>query len=246
MKSHEGRVAVVTGAARGIGQEIAVAFANAGAFVVAIDRLNSSETLAKVMAHGVEGLTLTVDVGSQEDWQRAAEQISQRFGRCDILVNNAGVFPFAHIDDLTFETWNDVLRTNLGSQYLSAKHLAPLMAKRGWGRIISMASNSIATDTAGMSHYFASKMGIIGLTRGLANDLADRGITVNAIAPSLTPTPGTSVLPQEFFDHIASLQSIKRRARTSDYIGPILFLASDAAEFITGQTISVDGGLWKL
>jgi 3-oxoacyl-[acyl-carrier protein] reductase len=246
MKTHEGRVAVITGGARGIGQEVAIAFAQAGAAVAVFDLLDCSETLSAISAAGAIGLGIKMDVSSPEDWQAATAQISDNYGRCDILVNNAGIFPSAHLDDLTFETWNDVLRINLGSQYLSAKHLAPLMAKNGWGRIISIASNSVGINIPCMSHYFASKMGVIGLTRGLANDLGDRGITVNAVAPSLTPTPGTGGLPDEFFEQVANLQAIKRRANMSDYVGPILFLASQDAAFITGQTISVDGGLWKL
>ncbi|MET3354330.1 UNVERIFIED_ORG: 3-oxoacyl-[acyl-carrier protein] reductase [Xanthobacter viscosus] len=245
MKTHEGLVAVVTGAARGIGQEIAIAFARAGCSVVALDRLDCAETLQAVSAAGADSVGLRTDVGVPEDWQNVRENISIRFGRCDILINNAGIFPFAHLDDLNFDIWNDVIRINLSSQYLAAKHLAPLMAEHGWGRIISLASNSVATNAAGMSHYFASKMGVIGLTRGLANDLGGRGITVNAVAPSLTPTPGTGGVPEEFFEQIAGLQSIKRQAKTGDYVGPILFLASREAEFITGQTIVVDGGLWK-
>lgn len=246
MKTHKGRITAITGAARGIGQELAIAFAAAGAIVVALDRIDCAETLDGISAAGATGMAMQLDVGSPHDWLTVAEQISDRFGRCDILVNNAGIFPFAHLDDLSFETWSEVIATNLGSQYLSVKNLAPLMAKNAYGRIINMTSNSVATNTAGMSHYFASKMGIIGLTRGLANDLGERGITVNAVAPSLTRTPGTGKLSDEFFEQIMQLQAIPRRANVSDYVGPILFLASDEAAFITGQTISVDGGLWKL
>lgn len=244
--NHEGKVAVVTGAATGIGRELAVGLARRGADLVLVDISGSQETAELISAEGREVLDLRGDVGSEADWQQVASSVNARFGRLDILVNNAGIYPFATFDDLDHDLWTTVQRVNLDGPFLGAKACVPLMAKSRSGRIVNLSSNSVGTNLAGLSHYMASKMGVIGLTRGLANDLAEKGITVNAVAPAITETTGTSVMPQSLIDSVWSLQAIQRFATPADIIGPILFLTSDDASFVTGQTVVVDGGMLKI
>lgn len=241
--SHENRVAVVTGAAAGIGQEAAIRLAEQGAALVLIDRDSCGETLGLLGDASVHVEQL--DVGDSTAWEGVGDRVSARFGRVDILVNNAGIYPHATLDELTYELWSRVLRVNLDSQFLAAKTFVPFMKKNGWGAIINITSNSIATNLPGSSHYMASKMGIIGFTRGLSNELGEFGITVNAVGPALTRTPGTSGTPPEFMERIAAGQAIKRVAVPYDIVGPILFLSSEEGRFVTGQTLIVDGGMMK-
>ncbi|MEI9886717.1 MAG: SDR family NAD(P)-dependent oxidoreductase [Rhizomicrobium sp.] len=246
MSTHTGRVAVVTGAGRGIGQETAIQLARRGAQVALVDLGDVEETAARISEARGEALPLKADVSSPEDWTRVRDAVEAKFGRADILVNNAGIYPFQKFDDLDYAQWSKVLRINLDSQFLGAKAFVPLMKRNGWGRIVNIASNSIAANIAGLTHYMASKMGAIGFTRGLANDLGDSNITVNAVAPALTRTPGTSNRDAEEFKQAVALQSIKRVAEPSDIVGPILFLTSADAQFVTGQLLVVDGGMFKV
>ncbi|WP_329128916.1 SDR family oxidoreductase [Streptomyces sp. NBC_01476] len=242
-QTHEGRVAVVTGAGRGIGQAIAVDLGARGATVVAVDLNSPGETVALLADKGHTALGLTADVSNPEQTAAVGEEIAHRFGRADILVNNAGIFPFLDIDELDYDTWRRVLAVNLDSQFLMVKAVLPTMKKGGWGRIVNLTSNSIVTNVAGISHYMASKMGNIGFSRGLANDLAPFGITVNAVGPTLTITPGSQqVHPQEALEAAAQAQAIKRNGLPEDLTGTIAFLTSDDAAFVTGQTVMADGG----
>ncbi len=246
MTTHTGRVAVVTGAGKGIGQETAVQLARRGAQVALLDLGDVAETATLIAQAGGEALSIKADVGNPEDWARAAQAVEAKFGRADILVNNAGIYPFKTFDELDYALWSKVLRINLDSQYFGAKAFVPLMKWNGWGRIVNIASNSISTNLAGLTPYIASKMGVIGFTRGLANDLGDTGITVNAVAPALTKTAGTIDRDPEEFRQAVALQSIKRVAEPADIVGPILFLTSDDAQFMTGQLLVVDGGMFKI
>lgn len=246
MGSHEGRVAVVTGAASGIGQELAIKLAERGAKLVLLDVQQPEATRARIGGMESDVLALTCDVSVEADWQAVRDRIENEFGRVDILVNNAGIYPFATIDNLDLALFKKVLSVNLEGAFLGIKTLLPLMEKQRRGRIVNISSNSIATNLPGLSHYMASKMGIIGLTRGLANDLAERGITVNSVAPAITKTPGTSSMPDEILDAVWGQQAIQRFAEPGDIVGPILFLTSEDAAFVTGQTIAVDGGMMKL
>ena len=248
--SHAGKVAVITGAALGIGQAYARRLAEDGADIVIADRQAAGETVALVEAAGRQALAVQCDVAQPSDIAELAKQVQSRFGRCDILVNNAGIYPVQRFDDISFEDWRRVMAINLDSQFLTIKAFWPGMRERRWGRIVNQASDTFALNLTGFTHYIASKGGIIGLTRALASEFGEHGVTVNAIAPGLTRTPGTSgrnAKPgaQEGVDEFAmaaSHQSIKRGMTPGDLVGTLSFLASDDAAFITGQTIYVDGG----
>lgn len=245
--THSGRIAVVTGAAAGIGQAVCRQLADRGAAVVAVDLAEPTLTLEQLAAAGHEGFGIRADVSDPDQTRHVGEKVRDRYGRCDILVNNAGIYPNYDIDQLDYATWRRVLAVNLDSQFLMVKAVLPLMKEDGWGRIVNLTSNSIGLARPGVSHYMASKMGAIGFTRGLANDVAAFGITVNAVGPSLTRTPGIlSTIPDAVLDQIAALQAIKRIAEPDDVAGTILFLTGEDSYFVTGQTIMADGGLTRV
>lgn len=239
---HRGRVAVVTGARQGIGRAIAAELAADGAQLVLVDLQDCDETVALV---GGGAISVRADVSKEADWQVVADAAAS-LGGVDIMVNNAGIYPMAVIDEVDTELWRQTMAINLDAHFYSAKQFIPGMRAKKWGRFVNVSSNSIGVAGAGLAHYMASKMGVIGLVRGLANDLADSNITANAILPSFTRTPGTSIAPEELAAMVANLQAIKRNAVPEDVVGTVSFLASDKAAFITGQAISVDGGLYKI
>jgi 3-oxoacyl-[acyl-carrier protein] reductase len=241
--SHDGRVAVVTGAARGIGQAIALKLASHGATLVLVDMEEAHDTARMIDA---DSLIVTGDVSSAADWQRIDQTIQNRFGRTDIVVNNAGIGSERIIDDLDIELWRKTLSINLEAHFLSAKQFVPQMRRQGWGRFVNISSNSIGLAIPGMSHYMASKMGVIGFVRGLANDVADSGITVNAVLPAITNTRLTQDMPEEIKRQTWQGQAIKRFAQPSDIAGAVGFLTSEDASFITGQALPVDGGQYKI
>jgi NAD(P)-dependent dehydrogenase (short-subunit alcohol dehydrogenase family) len=242
MKTHEGRVALVTGAAQGLGRAIAIALAGRGAKVIVTDLEPPTET-AKLI--GSAALALALDVTKEEDWHVVADR-SRGVGDVDIVVNNAGYFPNRSIDALDFQTWRKTIATNLDSHFLSVKHFLPAMRTKRWGRFVGISSNMVGLAIPGMSHYIATKMGIIGFMRGLANDVAGDGITANAVLPGLTNTPATAAQTEEQKRETWGQQAIKRLAEPSDITGAVLFLTSEDAAFITGQAIVVDGGQYRI
>jgi len=231
-------VALVTGAGQGIGQAIALALAERGAKVIATDLTPPHETLAKI---GPSAHALRLDVTQEEYW-RAVTNKSRDVGEVDIVVNNAGYFPNRSIKDLDLETWRKTMATNLDSHFLSVKHFLPGMRKKKWGRFVGISSNMVGLAIRGMSHYIATKMGIIGFMRGLANDVANDGITANSVLPGLTDTRAIAAQPEEQKRGTWEQQAIKRLGKPDDVTGAVLFLTSDEAAFITGQAIVVDGG----
>jgi NAD(P)-dependent dehydrogenase (short-subunit alcohol dehydrogenase family) len=242
IKTHEGRVALVTGAAQGIGQAVALAFAERGALVIATDRTPPLETASKI---GSTGYALALDVTEEEQWRSVAAQ-AENIGDVDIVVNNAGYFPNRTIDELDLATWRRTLATNLDAHFLSAKYFLPAMRKRNWGRFVGISSNMVGLAIPGMSHYITTKMGIIGFMRGLANDVASNGITANSVLPGLTNTQATSPQSEEQKRSTWEQQAIKRLGEPEDVVGAVLFLTSDDAAFITGQAIVVDGGQYRI
>nr|WP_047165822.1 glucose 1-dehydrogenase [Sphingomonas sp. Y57] len=242
-ETHTGRVAVVTGAGRGIGRAIARLLAKRGASLILVDRIEPDETAELI---GGDCVSVVADVSSDDDWAKVAATALDRFGRGDIVINNAGILPLNHIDEMTIDDWRAVFRINLEAHFFSAKHFIPLMRQNKWGRFVNISSNSIGVPQQGLSHYMASKMGVIGFVRGLANDLGADGITVNAVLPSITNTPATAVVPDEFKQEVWMQQAIKRFADPEDIAGPVVFLTSDDAAFMTGQAVVVDGGMYKI
>ena len=246
-KTHEGRVALVTGAAQGIGQAIAVALAERGAQVIATDLTLPNETVARIgtSAIGPSACAFQLDVTQEEDW-RSVWVKSRDVGDVDIVVNNAGYFPNRSIDELDLPTWRKTMATNLDAQFLSAKSFLPAMRKKKWGRFVGISSNMVGLAIPGMSHYIATKMGILGFMRGLANDVASDGITANAVLPGLTNTLAIAPQSEEQKRATWEQQAIKRLGEPEDITGAILFLTSDDAAFITGQAIVVDGGQYRI
>ena len=240
--SHEGRVALVTGAAQGLGQAIAIALADRGARVIATDLAPPIETAEKI---GHLAQPLRLDVTREDEWAAVAE-VARGLGGVDIVVNNAGYFPNRPIDDLDLQTWRRTLATNLDSHFLSVKQFLPGMRIKKWGRFVGISSNMVGLAIPGMSHYITSKMAIIGFMRGLANDVAGDGITANAVLPGLTNTPATAGFTEEQKRSTWEGQAIKRLGETRDITGAVAFLTSDDASFITGQSIVVDGGQYRI
>jgi NAD(P)-dependent dehydrogenase (short-subunit alcohol dehydrogenase family) len=242
IRTHEGRIALVTGAAQGIGQAIALALAERGSTVIATDLSLPQETANKI---GSTALPLQLDVTKEEDWHSVFLK-AQDLGGVDIVVNNAGYFPNRPIDELDFATWRRTMATNLDSHFLSARYFLPTMRKKKWGRFVGISSNMVGLAIPGMSHYIATKMGIIGFMRGLANDVANDGITANAVLPGLINTLATAPQSDEMKRATWEQQAIKRLGEPGDVTGAILFLTSDDASFITGEALVVDGGQYRI
>jgi NAD(P)-dependent dehydrogenase (short-subunit alcohol dehydrogenase family) len=242
MKTHQGRLALVTGAGQGIGQAVAVALAKRGAQVIATDLVVPHETVSKI---GPTARGFRLDVTQEEAW-RSVSLECRDVGEVDIVVNNAGYFPNRPIDELDLATWRRTIATNLDSHFLSAKFFLPAMRRKKWGRFVGISSNMVGLAIPGMSHYIASKMGIVGFMRGLANDVASDGITANAVLPGLTDTAATARQPEAQKRATWEQQAIKRLGQPADVTGAVLFLTSDDAAFITGQAIVVDGGQYRV
>ena len=249
-KGHKDKVAVITGAANGIGQAFAKRLAEDGVHIAIADIGAPEQTVKLVEAAGRQVLACRCDVTSQPSVTAMAADVQKKFGRCDILINCAGIFPQMAFDEMKFEDWRRVLSINLDSAFLVSSALVPGMKQRQWGRIVNMASSTLGSVVTGFVHYVASKGGIVGFTRALATELGPHGITVNAIAPGLTRSPGTlarkpragfASMEDEFVAN-AQMQAIKRPQLTDDLVGTISYLTSDDAAFITGQTLNVDGG----
>lgn len=245
--SHTGRVAVVTGAAGGFGTAICCELARRGADIIAVDLNPADDTVSAVQEIGQKAVALQADLADPDQVDAITAGMLGFAGRVDILVNNAGVFPFRDIWELDFAEWKRIQGINLDSQFLMAKAVMGSMRQNSWGRIVNLASNSLGLAVPNMVPYMAAKGGVVGFTRALATDLAPFGITVNAVCPTASSTPGgKAFIGDEVLEMVAGMQAIKRVGTAADIIGTVCFLSSDDSAFVTGQTIVADGGLMRV
>lgn len=245
----QNKVAMVTGARRGMGRSHALALAGQGAKVVItdIDLAQCEQVAGEVRSAGGEAACFKLDVSNKADVNNVFDQIIAKYGRLDILVNNAGIYEPHPFLEMTEDEWDRTIDINLKGEFLCAQRAANEMAKNKWGRIIniaSIASGGVGVGIEGGAHYTASKGGIIGMSETLAVELAPHGITVNVIGPGAIDTPmvGASNLPKEAMDAMLAGVPMKRIGQPEEVSAAVVFLASDEASYVTGATLYVDGG----
>ena len=242
----KGKNAIVTGASRGIGRAIAIKFAELGANVVLNYRsdINSvQEVVKEIEGKGVKVLAIQGDVSSFEDSKRIIDEAMEKLGSIDILVNNAGITKDSLIMRMKEEEFDKVIEVNLKGVFNCTKHAVPVMVKQRSGKIINISSVVGLSGNAGQANYAAAKAGIIGFTKSVAKEIASRGITANAIAPGFIQTDMTEALGEKVKENIKVNIPLKRLGSPEDIANTAAFLASDMASYITGQVISVDGGM---
>ena len=243
-----GRVVIVTGAGQGIGRRYALEFARAGAAVVVgdIDAENAESVAAEIDGEGGRAVAARCDVGDPESARAMAAQAFDAFGRIDVLINNAALFtPLGRcgFEDIALDEWEAVMRVNVTGSMLCARAVLPVMRAAKWGRIVNISSSTVPLGLPFFLHYVTSKAAVIGMTRAMARELGGDGITVNAILPGLIETeidnPGRTDATRQ---RVLDMQCVKILGEPTNLVGMILFLASPASGYLTGQSIAVDGG----
>jgi 3-oxoacyl-[acyl-carrier protein] reductase len=242
----KGRVALITGAAQGIGKSVALLLAQNGADIVVSDiNLEKAEETAKeIESMGSKAIAIKVDVANLKDVEQMVESILEKFGKIDILVNNAGITRDKLILRMTEEDWDAVLNVNLKGTFNCTKTVVRHMAKQRSGKIVSIASVVGEMGNAGQVNYSASKAGVIGLTKTIAREFAQRRINVNAIAPGYIETPMTEVLPEKVKEELKRLIPMERLGKPEDVAEAVLFLVSEESNYITGHVLNVNGGIY--
>jgi len=240
------RIAFVTGASRGIGRACALALSSAGARVVLaarqVDKLD--QVAGEIRAQGGDTYVVPLDLGAPDSIRAALTTTAKEFGHVDILVNNAGITRDGLAIRMKQEDWETVLATNLTGAFVASQHVLLGMMRERWGRIINITSVVGQAGNAGQANYVASKAGLIGLTKSLAQEMASRNITVNAVAPGFIDTDMTQGLAQDLKDKVLAAIPLKRLGRPEDVAAAVRFLASEEAGYITGHVLNVNGGMY--
>jgi 3-oxoacyl-[acyl-carrier protein] reductase len=246
MVSVQGRIALVTGASQGIGRACALELASAGATVALAARNEGklAEVVKEIEAAGGQAAAFALDIASEESIKSAAKEVLARFGKVEILVNNAGITRDGLMLRMKRADWDQILTTNLTGAFLLTQAVLSPMLKNRWGRIIQISSVVGRTGQAGQVNYAASKAGLIGMTRAMAREVASRGITVNAVAPGYIETPMTAALNDEQRTAMMAQIPLGRPGTDRDVAQAVVFLASDAAAYITGHVLDVNGGMF--
>jgi len=240
------RTALVTGASRGIGRACALALARSGARVALAerDRAKLEELAGEIRGNGQEAYAVALDLASADSIKEAFVTAAREFGRIDILVNNAGIAKDGLALRMKKEDWDAVLATNLTGSFLAIQQVLPGMLRERWGRIINISSVVGESGNPGQANYVASKAGLIGLTKSLAQELASRNITVNAVAPGFIETDMTAALSEQLKENLLGHIPLKRLGKAEDVAAAVRFLAGEDAAYITGHVLDVNGGMY--
>ncbi len=240
------KVAVITGASRGIGRSIALALAEAGAKIVAVDLdpVATDAIVAELKEKGTEAIAVIGNVTVTEDTEKMIDAAVAAFGRVDILVNNAGITRDGLLMRMKDEDWDAVLTVNLKGAFLCSRAASKVMTKQRYGRIINIASVVGQMGNAGQANYCASKAGLIGLTKSNARELAKRNVTVNAVAPGFIATAMTDALPEKVREELTAQIPLARLGSAEDIANAVVFLALEKSAYITGHVIAVNGGMY--
>lgn len=242
----DGKVALVTGASRGIGRAVAICLAKSGAKIAvnyAGNQAAAEEVKQMIEQNGGEAILVQADISNAESVDAMVATVMEAFGRIDILVNNAGITRDTLLMRMKEADWNAVIQTNLTGVFYVTKAVSKIMMKQRYGKIVNMSSVVGLMGNAGQANYAAAKAGVIGFTKSMAKELAARNITVNAIAPGFIATDMTAVLSDKVKEDLATKIPMGRLGEADDIASAVLFLVSDSANYITGQTLNVDGGM---